>query len=194
MSALTPPGSARTPARGSALARGAGAPSPTHGLKRALLAIDRWTTGLAMALACLMLTVAVTCGLWQVFARFVFNTPSSWSEVSTRFALIWMVYLGVAAAVRQGSMVCIDLMHRLSSGWFRTCLEFFIVLATLALMGILLWFGAEVAWRVRFQEVAGLPIAMSWAYLAIPVGAAFSIVAVLAHFIDPARNELDTAV
>jgi TRAP-type C4-dicarboxylate transport system permease small subunit len=159
-----------------------------------LLAIDRVTTGAAVASACAMLCIAVACGLWQVTVRFLFNAPSEWSEVLTRFALIWMVYLGAAAAVRQGSMVSIDLMHRLSKGRVRWALEGFIVLATIALMGVLLWFGAQLTWRVRFQQVAGLSVAMSWAYLAIPVGAALSIVSVLAHFVDPQRHELDTAV
>jgi TRAP-type C4-dicarboxylate transport system permease small subunit len=166
----------------------------TNGFGRVLLALDRVTTGMAGASACLMLAVAVACGLWQVTVRFLFNAPSEWSEVLTRFALIWMVYLGAALALRQGSMVSIDLMHRLSSGRVRTALELFIVLATIALMAVLVWFGAVVTWRVRFQEVAGLYVAMSWAYLAIPIGAAFSIVSVLAHFVDPKRLELDTAV
>jgi TRAP-type C4-dicarboxylate transport system permease small subunit len=159
-----------------------------------LRALDRGTTAVATASACLMLCVAVACGLWQVTVRFLFNAPSEWSEVLTRFALIWMVYLGAAVAIRQGSMVSIDLMHRLSRGRLRWLLEVFIVLATVALMGVLLWFGAQVTWRVRFQEVAGLYIAMSWAYLAIPVGAAFAIVSVLAHYFDPQRHELETAV
>jgi TRAP-type C4-dicarboxylate transport system permease small subunit len=34
---------------------------------------------------------------------------------------------------------------------------------------------------------------MTWAYLAIPVGAAFSAIAVVACLIDPRRYELDTA-
>jgi TRAP-type C4-dicarboxylate transport system permease small subunit len=142
----------------------------------------------------LVLTVAVACGLWQVTVRFLFDAPSEWSEVVTRFALIWMVYLGAALALRQGSMVSIDLMHRLSTGRVRKALELFIVVATITLMAVLMWFGAIVTWRVRFQEVAGLYVAMSWAYLAIPIGAAFSIVSVLAHFVDPKRLELDTAV
>jgi C4-dicarboxylate transporter, DctQ subunit len=164
-----------------------------HPLRRALMATERRTTALAAMAAQVLLCLAVLSGLWQVFVRFVFNAPSEWSEVLTRFSLIWMVYLGVTLAVRQGAMVSIDLLFRLSRGHWRMGLELFITLATVALMATLAWNGVQVAWRIRFQEVAGLGFSMSWAYLAIPVGALFAIVAVIAHFFDPKRNELDTA-
>ncbi len=69
-----------------------------------------------------------------------------------------------------------------------------IAAATLLHCCILLWFGIDLAWRVRFQTLAGLEISVTWAYAAVPAGAAFGILAVLAHFFDPKRNELDTAV
>ena len=47
---------------------------------------------------------------------------------------------------------------------------------------------------MRFQTLAGLEVPVSWAYAAIPVGAAISILAVLAHFFDPKREELENAV
>ena len=62
------------------------------------------------------------------------------------------------------------------------------------MLGILVWFGVDLAWRVRFQTLAGLEIPVTWAYAAVPTGSAVAILAVLAHFFDPQRNELDTAV
>jgi TRAP-type C4-dicarboxylate transport system permease small subunit len=159
-----------------------------------LLRAERCTTQVATVSAAAMLVLAVVAGLWQVTVRFIFSAPSEWTEVLTRFALIWMVHLGVALAVRQGAMVSIDLLHRSLRGRWRLALEVFVVACTLVLMGVLVWQGGQVAWRIRFQEVAGLSISMSWAYLAIPVGALFSTLAVLAHFFDPRRTELDTAV
>jgi TRAP-type C4-dicarboxylate transport system permease small subunit len=37
-----------------------------------------------------------------------------------------------------------------------------------------------------------MPISISWAYLALPVGATFSLLAVLAHYFDPINRELET--
>jgi TRAP-type C4-dicarboxylate transport system permease small subunit len=39
------------------------------------------------------------------------------------------------------------------------------------------------AWRVRFQTFASLELSMTWAYAAIPVGAAFSSIALVANFL-----------
>jgi TRAP-type C4-dicarboxylate transport system permease small subunit len=53
-------------------------------------------------------------------------------------------------------------------------------------------FGIDVVHRVRFQSLAGLEISISWAYAAIPTGALFGILAVIANHLDPRRGEIDT--
>ena len=67
-----------------------------------------------------------------------------------------------------------------------------ISLATLGFLLIMVWQGIEIVQRVRFQTLAGLEISISWAYAAIPVGAAFALLAVAAHFVDPRRGEIET--
>jgi TRAP-type C4-dicarboxylate transport system permease small subunit len=166
----------------------------SSGFAAALMALDKLTTGFAMNSAVAMLALAVFCGLFQVFARFVLKTPSDWTEVLTRFALIWMVYMGAAAALRSGAMVSVDLMHRKLPQVWRKKLDIFVASAVLATLGVMIYWGVYIAWRIRFQNVAGLDISIAWAYLAIPVGATFAVIAVLAHLVDPLRNELDTAL
>jgi TRAP-type C4-dicarboxylate transport system permease small subunit len=168
-------------------------PAPA-GWVNALIAFDKRTTGFAINTAVFMLVLSVACGLFQVFARFIMSTPSDWTEVLTRFALIWMVYMGAGVALRNGAMVSVDLMHRKLPPVWRKKLDWFIATVTLSLLGVMIYWGFSIAWRVRFQNVAGLEISMGWAYLAIPVGALFAVIAVLAHLFDPLRNELDTAL
>jgi TRAP-type C4-dicarboxylate transport system permease small subunit len=166
----------------------------SSGWVNALIALDKRTTGFAMNTAVFMLIVSVACGLFQVFARFIMSTPSDWTEVLTRFALIWMVYMGAGVALRNGAMVSVDLMHRKLPPVWRKKLDVLIASVTLSLLGLMIYWGAFIAWRIRFQNVAGLEISIAWAYLAIPVGALFAVIAVLAHLFDPLRNELDTAL
>lgn len=159
------------------------------------LAAERRITALIMALACLLMALAACLGFYQVLTRFVFSEPSTWTEVGVRMTLIWMVMLGTVVAFRQGALVSVDLMYRLSRDtWLRT-LRVLITAATVVFLGVLVWYGSEVAWRVRFQELAGLEaISIGWAYLALPVGGLFSIIAVLANHFDPQHLELDTAL
>lgn len=159
-----------------------------------LLAVERIVTGAALTMGCIAMAIAACAGLFQVLSRFILQEPATWSEPLIRMMLIWMAYLGLAAAVRAGSLVSVDLLYRLVRGRQRRVLEGVISLATLALLGILVWFGIDLTGRVRFQNLAGLEIPVSCAYAAIPAGALISMLAVVAHFFDPRREELETAV
>jgi len=172
-------------------ASGEGARGATRG---AVLALDRVTTALAALLACLALAIAVAAGLWQVISRFALNQPSIWSEALVRMALIWMAYLGLAVALRAGALVSIDVAHRATRGALRRAIEAAALACSLSFMGVMLWFGWEMAKRVRFQEMAGLEVSMSWGYAAIPLGAAFAAIGAVAHFLDRRSEELEAAV
>jgi TRAP-type C4-dicarboxylate transport system permease small subunit len=163
-------------------------------IRRAVLAADRITTGVAAIVASLALTVAVAAGMWQVVARFATETPSVWSEALVRTALIWMAFFGVAVALRAGALVSIDVAHRYSRGVLRRGIEAAALAASLSMMGVMFWFGWMMAERVKFQEMAGLEVSMSWGYAAIPLGAVFAMMGAVAHFLDRRSEELDLAV
>jgi TRAP-type C4-dicarboxylate transport system permease small subunit len=85
-------------------------------LKQAFLRFERWTTGFAMLAACAMMTTAASPGVFQILTRFVLERPAEWSEILIRLSLslslIWMVFLGITAAFRQGAMVSVDVLYR----------------------------------------------------------------------------------
>jgi TRAP-type C4-dicarboxylate transport system permease small subunit len=111
-----------------------------------------------------------------------------------RITLIWMVFLAVPMAFRQGAMVCVDLLYRLSNKPIRRVLDFVILLSSLLLMGVILWYGWDYSWRTRFQTISGLEaLTVIWAYAAMPVGALFSLIAILGQWFDPQRHDLETA-
>jgi TRAP-type C4-dicarboxylate transport system permease small subunit len=156
-----------------------------------ILRIDRIITRTVWAIAAALLGVLACLGLYQVLVRFVFSQPSPWTEEVIGRLLIWTVALGIVAAFRQGALVSVDVMLRLARGmWLRT-VRIVIVAVTLAFLVLLAWVGYDLAWRIRFQTFASLPISISWAYLAFPVGATFSVLAVLANYFDPVHRELE---
>jgi TRAP-type C4-dicarboxylate transport system permease small subunit len=162
-------------------------------IRLVFLRLDRWLTDLALNLACVLLAIICVLGLWQVLSRFVFSQPSTWTEESMRRLLIWCVMLGVVVAFRRGALVSVDLMLRSSRGTWQHAVRGIITVASLAFLGVLLRFGVELAWRVRFQTFASMELSMAWAYAALPVGAALAIVTVLGHHFDPIDEELETA-
>jgi TRAP-type C4-dicarboxylate transport system permease small subunit len=163
-------------------------------LKHALLKAERATTALATALACAMLVVAASLGLWQIITRFVIQRPAEWTEVLIRFSLIWMVFLGIPYAFRIGAMVSVDVLHRLSGARGRRVLDGAVALAALLLVLVVIVVGWDYAQRGKVQSVIGLEdVSMFWAYLALPVGGLFCLPAIVCHWLDPQRQELETA-
>jgi TRAP-type C4-dicarboxylate transport system permease small subunit len=160
-------------------------------LSRFILAVDRHVTNAVWLIASLLLALLACIGLYQVVIRFVWNQPSPWTEEVIGRLFVWCVMLGIVAAFRQGALVSVDLMLRRSRGAFRRILRGLIALVTLGFLGVLVYHGVDLAWRIRFQTFATLPLSISWAYLALPVGAAFSMLAVLANYLDPVNRELE---
>lgn len=163
-------------------------------MQKIILKIEKTMSSYILIISCCLLSIASVLGLLQVLFRFVFTQATPWTEVLIRFSLIWMVMFGVVIAFRQGALVSIDLLYRLSRGKFNTIVRLFILIVTLCLLVVLLWFGLDLTWRVRHQEIAGLePMSISWAYLSIPTGAFFSIITVIANFFDPRHMELEVS-
>lgn len=156
-------------------------------LRRAEQAVFQAALSAAMVLLVLMACVS----LYQVITRFVFEQPSTWSEVTSRSLQIWMVYLGVVAAFRTGALLSVDMLARSVGTRARLAVLAAIAGLNLGVLAVMVWYGWDMAHRVRFQTLAGVDnpftgggISIALVYAAIPVGAALSMVAVVARFVE----------
>jgi TRAP-type C4-dicarboxylate transport system permease small subunit len=181
------------PASGAVLAGAAAPARPPAGARALLLRADRHATEFAAVAGCTLLAIVCVLGMWQVVSRFVLSQPSSWTEELMRRLLIWAVMLGTVVAFRRGALVSVDLMLRSARGAWLAAVRTIVTVASLAFLAVLVWFGIELAWRVRFQTFASLDLSMAWAYAALPVGALFAMLAVLAQHVDPIHEELENA-
>ena len=163
-------------------------------MKDTFLKVERWTSGFSMAMACAMMALAASLGVFQIVTRFVLETPAEWTEVLIRFSLIWMVFMGIPMAFRQGAMVSVDVMYRWSPPNIRRVLDWVVCLAASSLVLGIIWWGWDYANRGKVQTMSGLEsISMFWAYLAMPVGGVLSLFGIVANLLDPQRLELETA-
>jgi TRAP-type C4-dicarboxylate transport system permease small subunit len=162
-------------------------------VRQLILNADRVVGRLIMALACLTLAAAALCGGYQILARFVLEEPSTWTEVLTRTLMIWSVFLGLSASLRGGALLSVDLLYRtVAKTPYLGVLHAMITGCTMLFLLVVVWYGWEVVYRVRFQNLAGLEIPISYAYAAIPTGAMFGVLGLLANYLDPRRGELET--
>lgn len=163
-------------------------------MKIAFLRFERYCTGFAMLVACAMMVIAASLGMYQIITRFILEQPAEWSEVLIRFSLVWMVFMGIPMAFREGAMVSVDVLYRWSPPRLKRVLEWIVFLAAQTLVLIIIWWGWDYATRGKVQTVLGMEsITMFWAYLAMPVGGLFCIVGLIGNLLDPQRHELETA-
>lgn len=159
---------------------------------RILHRLDRGLFRLVSVIAQWLLVTAVVAGFYQVLARFILESPSAWSEAWTRASVIWAVMLGVAMAFRQGAMLSVEMLHTFLGGTRARALEHLVLLIVVGFLGFLAWVGGQMTWRVRFQTMPSLEASISWVYIAIPIGAVLSLIAVVAYWAEgPRRTHID---
>jgi len=147
------------------------------------LKIEKNITNIALIASMMMLTISVTLGFYQVVTRFVFNAPSEWSEVASISLMVWSVFLSTAPAFKAGMMMSVDVVYRYIPKNKIYFFKLFIGICCLSIISLLIWLGWDLAYRVRFQMVAGLKISMSWIYSALPVGCMFALFAIIGNLV-----------
>lgn len=163
-------------------------------MKDTFLKFEGYITSLSLIVACLMLAIAASLGVFQIVTRFILEKPAEWTEVLIRFSLIWMVFMGIPYAFRQGAMVSVDVLYRWSKPAMKRVLDWSVAIASLALIAIIVFVGWDYANRGKVQSVIGLEdVSMFWAYLAMPIGGVFAAFGIIGNLLDPKRLELDTA-
>lgn len=114
-------------------------------MKRALA-----TTAAAVAAAVAWLVRALAVAMllvlgWQVFMRSALARPPSWSEEVALLGFTWAVLLAVAAGVREGIHVRMDLLLDRLPAPARTAMERVLLGAIAFVGGYLTWAGADYA-------------------------------------------------
>lgn len=161
-------------------------------LRAGFLALDRITTRVATWAACFALALAVCLACYQIFMRYVVRQSTSWSEPILQMAIIYMVYLGTAVTFRRGAFVAIDMLRETARGTMKRIVDLFVFLACLVLVMHMVWYGWQMTMRAQFNVNPTLGISMSWAFLAIPLGGVFALIAIIANYLDPPAKEIDT--
>jgi TRAP-type C4-dicarboxylate transport system permease small subunit len=153
------------------------------------LRFEAFTTRVALWLAIGFLLTATGLAMYQVTTRFVFGNPSTWSEVITRSAMIWSVFLGAAPAFRESGMIAVEIVQRALPPRLGLWLHQISMALSLFFFGVLFWQGWAMVERVASQRLAALDISIGWAYAALPVGSVFVIIALLGCMGRASRGE-----
>jgi TRAP-type C4-dicarboxylate transport system permease small subunit len=118
-----------------------------------------------------LMVALVAAVSWQVISRYVFASPSSWTEEVARFLLIWIGVLGAAYAFRTGVHLGLDILPKKLTGGSAAILKFFTLFVVVVFSVSVLIIGGgslvSLTWELRqYSAVLGLPIA--FVYSVIP--------------------------
>jgi TRAP-type C4-dicarboxylate transport system permease small subunit len=149
------------------------------------------TKGLDWALTRVLITLMlclVGAVLWQVISRYLFSSPSSWTEEMARFLLIWIALLGAVYAFRTGMHLGLDILPKKLEGASAQWLKRLTLFLVIAFSGAVLVVGGgslvQLTWELR-QHSAVLGLPMSLVYAVIPLsGILICFYAVAGFFLE----------
>jgi TRAP-type transport system small permease protein len=132
----------------------------------------------------IMLAVMSVLITWQVFARFVAGNSLTFSEEASRFLMIWLTLLGAAYAVKEGSLIAVDILQNKLTGNPGKVLKVIMSVCTSVFYIILIIYGFKMAQNVSFQTAPTTGLSMFWPMLAVPVGGALMLINTIASLIE----------
>lgn len=120
----------------------------------------------------ILMALMVLSVLWQIFSRYLMNSPSSFTEELARYLFIWIGILGAAYASGQQTHLAIDILppklNPVNRIRLRIGINLLIILFCLTVLvvggGNLVYVNYELG-----QSSAALNLPLSWVYSIVPL-------------------------
>lgn len=138
-----------------------------------------------------MMVVLVICVTWQVFSRYVLNTPSTSTDEIARFSMIWVGLLGAAYTVGVQKHLSIDLFTLNLTGVKRRISNIVINLFIFGFSAsVMTWGGFNLFAKVyeSGQVSPALQMPMAYVYIVLPLSGAIMMYYSLLFIIDAFIN------
>ena len=147
--------------------------------------INCWIERLLFGIGLIMtLVVAV-----QVFYRYALNHSLFWSEELSRYLLVWLSFLGASVAYYRRAHPGIDIVVAMLPGRWKQSVSIFIHFVSLALFGIMVWFGCQFSYFVRLQITPALYLPKWLVMGIIPISGAVLLVHGLSLLLSDFRGQ-----
>lgn len=103
-----------------------------------------------------------------VFFRYALNNALVWPEETSRFCLIWMVFLGAPIVTYKGEQIAIEIIISRVSGFLKIGLIFLIQFIIFFVLILLLWAGIILSIQAIPQH-STVVLWLSYFYFYIPI-------------------------
>ena len=117
----------------------------------------------------------------NVLARYLFNSPIQWAEEFSRYAFIWVVFLGAVVCTKHKRQIGIDSLVKVLPGHVQPWVNLTADLLTLALMAVIVWYGGILT-RGATQITATLNVPQYIIYIVVPASGVLGFLHSLGEF------------
>ena len=133
--------------------------------------------------------VILTC--WQVFTRYILQTPSSWSEELVSYLFAWMALLGASLVTgERGHMNIPALVERMPEG-MKKMFSIFAELIAFAFAAVILVFGGvQITSLAMGQMTSSLRVAIGIFYIVLPLSGVLNMIYTAINIYDIVKGNI----
>ena len=137
-----------------------------------------WIDSILFKFLVFLMAAMVLNVLWQVASRYLFQSPSNFTDELSRYLLIWVSLLGASYVAGKKLHLAIDILPEKLEGKNERNLNIFInsLVAVFALL-VMVWGGINLMYiTLRLEQTsAALNIPLGYVYMVIPISGIFII-------------------
>lgn len=133
----------------------------------------------------LLLTVMVATVAWQVTSRYVFNSPSIFTDELARFLLMWIGMLGTTYAFGCKAHLSMDYLHTFLRAETVKIMKVTLPILSIVFMGfVMVWGGTLLTLNTMKQLSPVLYIPMGVVYSILPITGVINIFYFMTYITD----------
>jgi TRAP-type C4-dicarboxylate transport system permease small subunit len=111
----------------------------------------------------------------SVTLRYIFNEPPLWADEAPRAFFLWMTYLGIAVATKQGKNIRVTHFIDKISAKPRVFLETFMHCLVLIMLGALVWYNIPILNLQSGGSMLSTGWSFLWLYSPVTVGSSLML-------------------
>lgn len=137
----------------------------------------------------IMFAISILSVILQVFFRYALGNSLTWTNVVSRYAFLWVVFIGSAAALKDGDHIVIDVLLMKATEKTRNAILLIGYFLISLLTGTLTVLGVKVviATQGSIQTALQLPINLTL-YVSMPIGMALCLIVALGKIVEILRR------
>ncbi|HOA15285.1 MAG TPA: TRAP transporter small permease [Bacillota bacterium] len=120
----------------------------------------------------------------NVVTRYLFSFSMNWAEEISRFLMIWVAYLGIGLAMKEGHHASVQILQDALPSKAYPYARGFVAIVMIVFMIIVTYLGIDYSRFAMDQQTAAMLWPVGIIYLAIPIGSLLFIIHMISAFAD----------